>query len=332
MRIRQFVMRQIAAAAQVDKDNPGLVNKPKWQIPAPPRELEWQAEGAARRVVTRIGTRVQVQARLGEPIRVLLTIQFYHALPRMDLTYEFDFLNACVGVFYLDETKLGVGWQLGFQGEIWHDIPFGVVKTEPELPVLPTRWIDVSDGSKGLAYFHQGTFKHWVKENTLFNLFAWGEETNAIGDRFWRENWAKSFDQRLNGRHTIHAALYPHPGDWRTADVIGAAQSYNTPPLAFVAERHPGDLPSQLNLFALQARELAPTGVHVQDSQVRCRFYSVAQQPLIPTSSLARLVFSSLQTLDGQPALEIQPFKSFRREPSPKARSQSVGEGCTRFC
>ena len=52
----------------------------------------------------------------------------------------------------------------------------------------------------------------------MTNLFGWGEDTEAIGSRMWRYNWPKAFDQRLQGEHTIHCALYPHAGDWLTGD------------------------------------------------------------------------------------------------------------------
>ena len=84
---------------------------------------------------------------------------------------------------------------------------------------------------KGLCYFHQGTPKHYVEGRTLVNLFAWGENTEAIGSRLWRGNWSKCFDQRLRGRHVIRCALYPHPGDWRSARVVAAAAEYAAAPL-----------------------------------------------------------------------------------------------------
>jgi hypothetical protein len=68
-----------------------------------------------------------------------------------------------------------------------------------ERPFFPVSWVDISDNQKGFAYFHQGTIKHWVKDKTLVNLLACGEDTDAIGNRIGIYRWPKTFDQRLDG-------------------------------------------------------------------------------------------------------------------------------------
>ena len=158
-----------------------------------------------------------VRGQMSDRVSADLAINFYHQFPRIDLTWSFTFDEASIGTFYDDSSKLRVHWPLAFAGEIRHDIPFGAVREWPERPFFPASWTDVSDGVKGLSYFHQGTPKHYVEGRTLVNLFAWGEHTEAIGSRLWPENWPKCFDQRLRGEHVIRCALYPHAGDWRSA-------------------------------------------------------------------------------------------------------------------
>lgn len=292
--------------------NPGLTGKPPWQIPPLPKELHWQVDSPMQLRTTPLGSMVSVNARLGEQVSIALSIDLYHDFPRIDLTYDFDFKDASIGIFYLDETKLRVGWHLAYDGEICHDIPFGIVQTEPECPILPTSWIDISDGVKGLAFFHQGTFKHWVRDRTLFNLLAWGEETNAIGDRAWRENWAKSFDQRLRGRHTLHTALYPHAGTWRAANVVRASQSYNRPMLGYVVARHAGTLPSSVMLLNLREPEFAVTSVKTDDAQIACRLYSFAERGLPLTADPNGVQVKSWQTLRGEAINQLNPFQISR--------------------
>lgn len=289
--------------------DPGLTGKPLWEIPPAPDEFRWHVDSPMHLRTTPLGTTVSVNARLGEQVSVALTIDLYHDFPRIDLTYDFDFKDASIGIFYLDETKLRVGWRLVYDGEIWHDIPFGVVQTEPACPILPTSWIDISDGVKGLAFFHQGTFKHWVQDRTVVNLLAWGEATNAIGDRMWRENWAKSFDQRLRGRHTIHTALYPHMGNWREANVVPMAHSYNHPMLGYVAAQHAGTLPSSVRLLNIFEPEFRVTSVRAHDAQIACRLYSFAERGLPLIADTNGVQVKSWQTLRGEAISQLDPFQ-----------------------
>jgi hypothetical protein len=291
------------------KLSPNLINRPQWQIPATGAELHWKPLSPAKLRRSPLGLAVSVSGQLGEQVRASLAINFYYELQRIDFTYAFDFDMASIGVFYLDETKLRVNWPLAFRGVIQHDIPFGAKQTCEERPIHPTSWVDVSDGEKGLAYLHQGTFKHWVKDNTLVNLFAWGEETNAIGDRMGRENWAKCFDQRLRGRHTIHSALYPHAGDWRAAGLPAAARIYAMPPVGCIVELHDGHLPSCLRLLQLTESGVMSTGIRTDDTQIICRLYAFSDKTVPVSIEADRLRVSSLQTLAGEPVSELRPFQ-----------------------
>jgi alpha-mannosidase len=291
------------------REMPGLHNRAKWQIPEAGAELTWQPTSNARLLRSPLGASITVTGRLSDQVRGTLSIHFYNDLQRIDLAHQFSFDSASIGSFYLDETKLRVQYPLAFAGSISHDIAFGVVQTQVERPIHPTSWVDVSDGAKGLAYFHKGTFKHWVKNNTLVNLFAWGEETNAIGSRMWRPDWNKCFDQRLNGTHTIETALYPHAGDWRAAEVNAAAQSFGTPLFVSVEERHEGSLPSSLNLLNIANPQVSATMVKAENGALVCRAYSLATEPTVPNVMASGLKVSALQALDRSPISALQPFQ-----------------------
>jgi hypothetical protein len=251
----------------------------KWEPSGRGPELHWQPTGPAQVRRSPLGATLTIPGEMSDQVKATLQACFYNDLARIDLDWIFTFNEASIGHFFDDDTKLRVQWPLSFKGGIHHDISFGVVDTRDERPFLPASWVDVSDGKKGLAYFHQGTIKHWVTGQTLVNLFAWGEYTDAIGNRLDLLRWPKCFDQRLRGTHTIHTAIYPHAGDWRTADVIGAARSYGTPPVAYLTGQHTGKLPAAQELLRLENPEIAATAVKVVDGQVLCRLYSVAEQP-----------------------------------------------------
>jgi hypothetical protein len=282
-------------------------------------ELAWEPTGPARLRRSALGAALEASGRLCERVQVRVVVQLYQQLAWIDLAWEFDFEQASIGSFFDDDTKLRVQWPLAFQGQIHHDIAFGVTSSLPGRPFFPASWVDISDGDKGLAYFHQGTPKHWVKGGVLFNLLGWGEETDAIGNRLGLGRWPKSFDQRLNGRHRLRAAVYPHAGDWRTADVMSMARSFGHPPLAFLKSGGEGALPASLDLLELPGPHVQATAVKVEDGEVMCRVYSSGERPAEVVPQLNRLEFAGLFSLVDEPLQQVGSYQiaklRFQRQP-----------------
>jgi hypothetical protein len=214
-----------------------------------------------------------------------------------------------MGSFFDDETKLRVQWPLSIAGRLTHDIPFGHTTSLPERPFFPTSWVDVSDGTIGLAYLHQSSPKHWVKANVLNNLFAWGEDTDAIGNRLDMGRWPKTFDQRLRGGGLFNAALYPHAGDWRAADVPAVARGFGLRPPARSLTHFGGPLPAQHTLLSLPNPNLAATAVFVDGDEVVCRAYSTGQPADASDVRLNGLRATGLYALDGAPVEQLKPYQ-----------------------
>ena len=272
-------------------------------------DLVWEPVNPARTLQSPLGVSLMVDGALGTHILAQALLRFYYDLPRIDVTWKFVFSQASVGTFFDDDSKLLVRWPLSFAGIISHDIPFGVVNAHPERPFFPTSWIDISNGSQGLAFFHQGTPVHWVSRNTIFNLLAWGEDTDAIHNGLGRNRWLKSFDQRLNDSHTINSAIYIHTGDWQTGGVAPAAQAYNQPPLAFLTHSHTGSLPAHAELLQLTDPDLIPTAVFCRDDQVVCRAVNLGSESVRGETNLDELRKIAFKTIAGQPTTSLSPYQ-----------------------
>ncbi|MBE0699830.1 MAG: hypothetical protein IH586_23135, partial [Anaerolineaceae bacterium] len=106
----------------------------KWEPSGRGPELNWQPSGAPSVIHSLVGTTFVLDGKMGNAIKASLKVNFYYALPRIDLDWTFDFDMASIGHFFDDETKLRVQWPLAFSGKISHDIPFGVVDTRDERP------------------------------------------------------------------------------------------------------------------------------------------------------------------------------------------------------
>jgi outer membrane receptor protein involved in Fe transport len=291
-------------------DGPIQLEDPRlWQPPQEGPQLSWEATAPSRIRRTPLGITLTATGRLGDEVQAETHVTLYHRLSRIDLSWTFDFASASIGTFFDDESKLCVRWPMAFTGAICHDIAFGVIPDEGGRPFFPAGWVDISDGDKGLAYFHRGTPKHWVSGRTLVNLFAWGEDTDAIHNRTDRYRWPKSFDQRLRGRHTIEAAIFPHRGDWRAAGVVGMARSYVTPVAAYTADRHPGDLPAKMTLLTLTDPGLSATSLQVRDGEVHSRVYAAGGEPATIAAKWKRLQPVALRSLGGETLAALAPFQ-----------------------
>jgi alpha-mannosidase len=280
----------------------------RWDPPALGTELRWEPTGATSVRQSPLGTALTVCGQMGERVRAELTVMLYHHLARIDLTWAFTFDEASIGTFYDDSSKLRVHWPLAFSGDIRHDIAFGVIKEWEGRPFFPASWTDISDGTKGFAYFHRGTPKHYVEGRTLVNLFAWGEDTEAFGSRIYRVNNPTGYDQRLRGTHDIRCAVYPHTGDWRSANVVGAARDYGTTSLACLSAAHAGDLPSSMNLLSLTDPNTSATSVRAEDTRVICRLYAATGEPAAAKIDGDGLSIVELRTLAGERVQHLTPY------------------------
>jgi hypothetical protein len=148
-----------------------------------------------------------------------------------------------------------------------------------------------------------------VSQNTLFDLLAWGEDTDAIHNGLGRNRWLKSFDQRLNGSHTIHSAVYIHSGDWQAGRVASAVLAYNQPPLAVLTDSHAGSLPLEADILHLREPGLIASAVFCRDDQVICRAYNAGNQSVRGESHLDGLRNINFQTLAGKSTSSLSPYQ-----------------------
>jgi alpha-mannosidase len=104
------------------------------------------------------------------------------------------------------------------------------------LPTFPSRrFVDASDGTVGCALLHDGLLEYEVvddgRELALTLLRATGYLSRA--EPSLRPNPAGPTEPvrgaQMLGPQRLHYAVYPHRGDWRAADVYGAADAFSVP-------------------------------------------------------------------------------------------------------
>ncbi len=213
-----------------------------------------------------------VYGKLGN-LETKTQVYLYKDLPRIDFQTEINFEQTSLGTYWNDESKLNIYWPLGYTGEVFYDIAFGIVEGKRNRPLFATNWLDFSDKEKGFTYINMGTPKHWIHDNVIANVFAWGAQGRQFTNRMMKE-WVKDLDLRLDGKQVFNYSIYPHEGDWKDAKVPIIAKSYCEPLLGFQVK---GDnnttSPSEISLFTLEPINMIPTSIQRTEKGIHCRFY-----------------------------------------------------------
>lgn len=236
---------------------------------------------------------------------------FFHDLPWAEFTARFDFRKASYGDYWKDESKLNVRWPLRFDGTVRHEVPFGHVEAlAPGRPMLASGWLDVSSPGCGLAYFQQGTWKHWLNERVLTNLLAWGTATNRWNSRVYGNMvYGKTFDLTLDGTHMYHWAVMPHAGDPFAAGVPDAARRYGEPLVAVVAPRQEAPFRGG-DVLRIGPAHLEPVTVEWKAGKVRCLVFEREGRPAMPTACvLGKRKALHACALDGKTITRFRPFQ-----------------------
>lgn len=113
--------------------------------------------------------------------------------------------------------------------------------------------------SYGIEVFNLGHGLGSVEHDNTLVLFlmqtaAWG------GFKWGRAHFPFIFVPEWK-THQYCYALHPHEGDWRSANVVQAAQDYNSPLLARQIGTHEGHLPPRMSFLSLDGESVVVTAV-----------------------------------------------------------------------
>jgi alpha-mannosidase len=155
---------------------------------------------------------------------------------------------------------------------------------EVGLPTFPSRrWVDASDGNKGLAVFHRGTPEYELVEgNTLAVTLL---RSVAYLSRQGMQNRAgpagpmlETPGAQLHGTHRFELAVYPHDGDWR-ADVHAVAEAYTYPLRATVTRKHSGPLPAAGTTIEIDPPTVQLSALQKAGTDLFIRVYNASDDP-----------------------------------------------------
>jgi hypothetical protein len=274
-----------------------------------------------------VATIIESAGSIG-PIPATRRVICYPALPWFEMEIECEFDRTSIGNFYDDDSKLVLRWTLEDPADrslkslplfhpydslrLVHGIAGGAsVPHEPRRAFFPVNWVDRQIGPTGLAVINFGTLKHVWKDRELLIVLAWGGDTAHFGNRVdnnGKDNTIKKMDLRLSGKRRYRFVVYPHPNDWRSANLPDLAMSLLRPPLAFRHSLPAGQKPAQTCLLKLDGN-VVPTSVFTENDRPTIRAYEpVGDEPKWNVEYQGKPSKVTPCDVAGNPAQSVRPW------------------------
>ncbi len=150
--------------------------------------------------------------------------------------------------------------------EQWVELP---AATQPQ-----KRFVDVSDGARGLALLNRGLPEYELLSEldgkpgsaialTLLRCVEWLSRPDLTTRRGHAGPMLQTPEAQGIGRHVFEYALVPHTGAWHAEDalVMREAQAFEAPPQALATVQHPGQLPSEWSFVRVEPATVALSAV-----------------------------------------------------------------------
>jgi alpha-mannosidase len=138
-------------------------------------------------------------------------------------------------------------------------------KARWEVPSL--KWVDVSSAASGygVSLLNDSKYGFSFENNTLrMSLVRGARRPSAYNV----ESWTDQSDKPWVGLHQINYAVYPHKGDWRTADTVRKGYEYNYPLQVILDGSHDGKLPPQHSFIEVLPKNVILTAIkEAEDSE-----------------------------------------------------------------
>ncbi|MFA5859109.1 MAG: glycoside hydrolase family 38 C-terminal domain-containing protein [Elusimicrobiota bacterium] len=147
--------------------------------------------------------------------KIWQTILFYKHNGKIEFRTKVDWQEPCGQEIGIPALRVSFPMNIESSSGVY-EIPFAAVERPSvgqEAPAL--RWVDISDGNHGVAVLNDCKYGYNVRGNNIELTLL----RNAYDPAFESDK----------GVHEFIYALYPHTGDWRTANVVNHGYELNNP-------------------------------------------------------------------------------------------------------
>lgn len=216
------------------------------------------------------------------------TIRIYAELPRIDCSTTLVNREKYTRYQVLFPTNVAAGKRTD-------EIPFGAIERPEGVEFPAQNWVELGDGTRGLAVLNAGLPGHVVSDATVMVSVLRSHNLGAYGFGGGYEPGMSSEDAFLIDQpRTSRYAILPHAGDWRDAGVARAGLEFNHPLVARIAAPHAGDLPPSRAIVEVSAPNVVASSLKpARDGRIALRLYESAGRPATTTIKLAAEVLGA---------------------------------------
>ncbi len=195
------------------------------------------------------------------------------------------------------------------------DVIIGAREPQPITTFPQRRFVDVSDGTRGIAILNRGLPEYEIlpEQNTialtLFRSIGWiakADLRTRVGDA---GPLIAVPDAQCLRTMTFDYALLAHAGNWQTGGVIAQADEFNSDLLVVETDAHAGVLPDTIGWLELETNDTLPVTAIKQAEDGRgiiVRFFNPSEKPATATiQSAFEIMRAGYVTLGEEPKGDI---------------------------
>ena len=153
---------------------------------------------------------------------------------------------------------------------------------EHATPTFPSRrWVDTSDGARGVAVLHTGTPEYEITGGTqiavtLLRCVGWLSRQDLTTRSGPAGPMLAAPGAQLIGPHTFSLAVYPHEGDWHAGNVPRVAETFGHPFAALALRPHDGDLPPSGSALRVEPASVQLSALERRGGAWEARIYNAS--------------------------------------------------------
>ena len=200
------------------------------------------------------------------------TVRLYQGVPRIDIETKLVNNDRFVRYRLLVPTTVK-------DGRNFQEIPFGTIERPLAQEFPAQNWIDYSDAGHGVTLLNRGMPGNNVAEGTLMLSLLRSSRIQSYGIGGGFEGQGSDSGLELGQERTLHYALVPHAGDWRTARAYRAGLEFNNPLIVSKSSPHRGSLPTRWGLLEVSPGNVVVSALKsARDGTTLIRVYEAGGQ------------------------------------------------------
>lgn len=171
-------------------------------------------------------------------------IQVYSSIPRVDFVNRIEWKEKQIllkAAFPVDIHSNTAAYEIQY-GNVERPTHWNTSWDAARFEVCAHKWADLSEDGYGVSLLNDCKYGHDIKDGVMrLTLLKSAVSPNVDADR---------------ELHEFGYSLYPHAGDWKTADTVNMAYSFNCPMYAKVENAHAGPMPAEFSMVSLDRENI----------------------------------------------------------------------------